>query len=143
MLNNSLKHFQIIAALFALICVFAVTPLVAQGWHSELVQSDETGKLIYSSDEEGNRIPDFSYAGYRNSEEDLPGIETVSTISPVTGDNTAHIQEAIDALGSRDPDVNGFRGALFLEAGVYEIAGTLYLNYSGVVLRGAGDGEDR
>jgi len=142
MLKNRLNNPYMITALFALVCVFPVTRISAQGWNSSLVQTDESGKLIYSSDEEGNRIPDFSYAGYRNSEVDLPGIEIVNTISAVAGDNTAHIQEAIDALGSREPDVNGFRGALLLEAGVYEIAGTLYLNYDGVVLRGAGDGED-
>jgi hypothetical protein len=116
--------------------------LSAQSWQSSLVQMDASGKLTYVIESDNNRIPDFSYAGYRNSEEDIPYIETVSTISAEDGDNTLHIQNAIDAVGSREPDANGFRGALYLEAGIYEISGTLYLNQSGVVLRGAGDGND-
>jgi hypothetical protein len=131
------------AACFSSILILSWTCLLwAQSWQSTLVQMDASGKLIYAFDLDGNRIPDFSYAGYRNSEEDIPIITTVHTISAVAGDNTAHIQNAIDAVGSRDPDANGFRGALYLQAGEYEISGTLYLNQSGIVLRGAGDGSD-
>jgi len=126
----------------SIMILFSTSVLWAQSWQSSLVQMDESGNLTYTSDADGNRIPDFSYAGYRNSEEDIPVIEAVSTISPVAGDNTAHIQNAIDAVSSLEADANGFRGALYLEAGEYEVSGTLYLNQSGVVLRGAGDGDD-
>jgi len=114
----------------------------AQSWQSSMVQIDEFGKLSYTLDSERNRIPDFSYAGYRNSEEDIPVIETVKTISAIDGDNTEHIQNAIDEMGEIELAANEFRGALFLEAGIYQISGTIYLNQNGVVLRGTGNGND-
>jgi len=114
----------------------------AQIWQSYMVKMDDFGKLTYTVDAGGNRIPDFSYAGYRNGEVNIPDIDIVQIISPVAGDNTAHIQNALDAIGSREPDENGFRGALYLNAGEYEIAGTLYIRHSGIVLRGNGDNSD-
>ena len=33
---------------------------------------DATGRLTYSTDSEGNRVPDFSYAGYRYGQAALP-----------------------------------------------------------------------
>ena len=63
-------------------------------------------------------------------------------ISAIEGDNTAHIQNAIDQMNSFPPDASGIRGALLLNAGLYEIRGTVRLNVEGVLLRGAGDGED-
>src|SRR5262249_55775220 len=52
------------------------------------------------------------------------------------------IQQALDAVGARAPDANGFRGALLLEPGRYEINGTLRVRQAGVILRGSGDGAD-
>ena len=123
----------------ALLTIFYGNPVWSQFWQSNRVQIGEDGKLIYTVDGEGNRIPDFSYAGYRNSEQDIPYIQTALTISPIAGDNTAHIQNAINTVGSREPDANGFRGALLLTAGAYDVYGTIYLNRSGVIVRGAGD----
>jgi hypothetical protein len=125
-----------------IIIIFWPGIISGQNWQSSKVQMDASGKLTYTTDDEGNRIPDFSYAGYRNSEEEIPFIKTVSTIEPVAGDNTNRIQNAINAIANEEPDVNGFRGALYLEAGEYEISGILYINQSGVVLRGAGDGAE-
>ncbi|MFH0991820.1 MAG: T9SS type A sorting domain-containing protein [bacterium] len=101
-----------------------------------------SGKLEYLSDAEGNRIPDFSYAGYKNSSTSIPSVPVVHTISPLLGDNTSHIQTAIDIVGARPLDAFGLRGALFLNAGIYRVSGTLRINASGVVVRGAGDGSD-
>lgn len=114
----------------------------AQAWASELVSLDAGGKLVYASDPEGNRIADFSYAGYHNSERRIPDVPTVETVRPISGDNTSHIQGAIDAVGRRPLGSDGLRGAVLLEAGEYEVAGTILLNHSGVVLRGVGDGVD-
>ncbi len=129
------KHFLILLIAFT-------TITFGQSWQSQLVYYDNDGKLVYASDSLGNRIPDFSYAGYKNSNQAIPDIPVVSTISPIAGDNTAHIQSAIDAMAGFPLDSSGFRGALFLEAGTYEIRFNLRLNLDGVVLRGAGDGED-
>ncbi|MGH1364078.1 MAG: T9SS type A sorting domain-containing protein [Calditrichia bacterium] len=119
------------------VCIFAQTP-----WQSQLVFYDAQGKLQYAKDATGNRIPDFSYAGYRNSNEPIPDVPVVMTISPIAGDNTQHIQNAIIAMNSVPLDSSGFRGAVLLTAGEYEVSGIIRLNVSGVVLRGEGDGED-
>lgn len=87
-------------------------------------------------------LPDFSHAGYHGAEASLPAVAEVERISPVAGDNTAHIQAAIDRVGARTPDANGHRGALVLDAGLYPIYGTITVPYSGVVVRGVGQGDD-
>ncbi len=115
--------------------------LLAQ-WQSNIVSVEADGRLRYERDAEGNMIPDFSHAGYQGGGVGLPQVPTVMTLSPIAGDNTAHIQAAIDQVGAMPLDSNGFRGALLLDTGRYEIHGTLVVPYSGVVLRGVGDGAD-
>ncbi|GAB4418081.1 MAG: hypothetical protein OHK0039_29140 [Bacteroidia bacterium] len=103
---------------------------------------DSSGYMHYQRDAEGNHIPDFSHAGYRGGGVPLPQVPAVMTIGPIAGDNTAHIQAAIDAVSALPPDSQGHRGALLLDTGRYEIRGTLRVSASGVVLRGVGDGAD-
>ncbi len=116
--------------------------MFAQTWQSELLKMDAGGSLTYYPDNNGFVIPDFSHAGYKGGGLDLPVVEVKKTISPISGDNTAHIQAAIDEVAAMSPDANGHKGAVLLAAGKYEIRGTVNLNSSGVVLRGMGDGED-
>jgi regulation of enolase protein 1 (concanavalin A-like superfamily) len=108
------------------------------GWQSSKVWYSN-GRLTYST-EANNRIPDYSYAGYRYGEKSLPNVPVVTTLSPTSGDQTARIQSALDAIGGRAPDANGHRGTLQLQPGRYEIYGTLRVRQSGVVLRGSGRG---
>ncbi|MDX9747176.1 MAG: hypothetical protein RBT57_01615 [Paludibacter sp.] len=117
----------------------AVQPDDGSPWQSELVSMDETGKLTYTPDDMGYSIPDFSAAGYRGGGVALPDMPVVKTISAIAGDNTAHIQAALDEVGNL-PLVNGIRGALLLKAGLYPVSGILYVNKAGVVLRGEGEG---
>ena len=99
------------------------------------------GQLVYTPDASGNRIPDFSYCGYMASEKPIPTIP-VKIIVPVTrGDATLRIQSALDHVGSLPPDANGFRGAVLLQKGNYEVFGQLRITASGVVLRGSGVNE--
>ncbi len=128
-----------IAAL--LLLSFTSGAAAQEAWESEIVREGADGTLTYTSDAEGNRVPDFSHAGYRGGET-LPKVPVVLTITPLEGDDTARIQAALDAAGARTPDARGFRGAVLLTAGEYQISGTLRVRASGVVLRGAGDGED-
>ena len=114
----------------------------AQTWQSTIVRIGITGKLEYAADKEGNRIPDFSYAGYKNGAVPIPTIAVVDSVSPIAGDNKSNIQNAINRVASRSLDANGFRGALLMKAGKYRVSGTLLLNASGVVLRGVGEGSD-
>jgi hypothetical protein len=83
-------------------------------------------RLHYSYDAHGNSIMDFSAAGYRAGGVKLPSPATAQRLTPAPGDNTARIQAALDTA----------TGAVVLAAGEYEIAGTLSITHSGVVLRG-------
>ncbi|GAA1905424.1 peptidoglycan-binding protein [Streptantibioticus ferralitis] len=97
------------------------------------------GHLVYGHDAQGNRIPDYSYAGYDGGGVALPQVPArVNVPAPGTGDETATIQAAIDKASALPLDVNGFRGAVQLAKGSYHIAGQLHITASGVVLRGAG-----
>jgi hypothetical protein len=116
--------------------------LRAQSWNSSIVVPGAGGRWEYVRDAEGNRIPDFSYAGYRNGNVSIPDIPVVKTIGSSAGDNTANIQTAINEVAIRPLDANGFRGAILLTAGAYRVSGTIQLNASGIVLRGAGDDAD-
>ena len=112
-------------------------------WTSDIVYpGDSGGRLVYVQDSEGNRVPDFSRAGYGGGGVPLPAVPTVATVSPGEGDDTAAIQSALDAVSGRQPDANGIRGAVDLAAGTYQVEGTLTIRESGVVLRGAGDDAD-
>ena len=77
----------------------------------------------------GNHLPDFSFAGYEEGGMAIPtNVPVAETINPVNGDNTANIQDAINAVSALTPDVNGFRGAVLSNPGTYIIGGTLRLN---------------
>ncbi|MBB5077001.1 right-handed parallel beta-helix repeat-containing protein [Nonomuraea endophytica] len=108
-------------------------------WQSDLVRYDRRGRLVYTADAEGNRVPDFSHAGYRGGERPIPHVRVVKVIRPVEGDNTAHVQAALDEVAALPRQR---RGALLLSPGLYPVAGTLYVRADGLVLRGAGDGAD-
>ena len=126
--------------IIVLLCV-SFTTVYAQ-WQSNIVKFNGNGKLTYTSDAEGNKIPDFSYAGYKNGMVVIPNVPVQKTISPLAGDNTANIQNAINTVAARTPDLNGIRGAVLLNAGTYSVSGIIRINASGVVLRGVGDGSD-
>lgn len=108
--------------------------------HSVVVHSGEDGRLVYTPDYLGNRIPDFSMVGYRNGM-DIPYVPVRLELQPQQGDDTQRIQAAIDAVSAMPLDEHGFRGAVLLKRGVYEIGGTLFIRASGVVLRGEGQGD--
>ena len=111
-------------------------------WTSAIVPVGPDDALIYVADGDGNRIADFSFAGYHRGEAAIPDAAMVLALAPSGGDDTPQIQQAIDAVGAMPPGPDGLRGAVVLAAGEYTIAGSVLLRHSGVVLRGAGDGED-
>ena len=99
------------------------------------------GRLAYVPDGQGNTIHDASHAGYRGGGVAIPTVPVRETVWPVAGDNTAHVQAAIDRVSARARDANGFRGAVLLRAGSYRLATPLRIQASGVVLRGEGMGD--
>lgn len=128
---------------FVILFIFfvAVLNLQAQKDHPD-IGKDENGHITYITDKLGNKIPDFSYSGYKLSSESIPVVPAKITVSPVDGDATKRIQQAVDYVSGLTPDDNGFRGAVVLEPGTFNIEGTIYLNKSGVVLRGSGNTND-
>jgi hypothetical protein len=112
----------------------------AQQSTSEWVYPDNKGVLQYKPLSLGDRIMDFSYAGYMGGGVSLPDVPVKITLSPVAGDNTDAIQKAIDEVSKMKP-VNGKRGTVLLKPGVYDCERTITINESGVVLRGSGQGE--
>ncbi|GAB3577612.1 DUF6298 domain-containing protein [Hymenobacter daeguensis] len=96
------------------------------------------GKLAYAPDSLGNRVPDFSYCGYRGGDAAIPTAAIKVTVPVRAGDATARIQSALDYVGGLPPGKDGLRGAVLLDKGTYEVAGRLLIRTSGVVLRGSG-----
>src|SRR5215471_16412083 len=104
--------------------------LAAWALHAQAISDWAFGgpdhRLHYRLDARGNSIMDFSSAGYGGGGVKLPSAGAAQRLTPAAGDNTARIQVALDHA----------TGAVVLAAGEYEIAGTLSIAHSGVVLRG-------
>jgi hypothetical protein len=112
----------------------------AKAARSQWVSFDDAGKLTYRKLNSGDRIVDFSYAGYMGGGVALPIVPVKKMIAPSGGDDSAAIQAAIDEV-SQLPLMNGVRGAVLLKAGHFLCSATLHIRESGVVLRGSGPGE--
>ena len=122
-----------------MISLATASTLLAQGT-STWVYFGPDNVLHYATDSQGNRIMDFSYAGYGGGGVTIPDVPVQVAVNPVFGDNTGNIQHAIDQVSAQAPNANGIRGAVFLQPGIYEVDGTLNITASGVVLRGSGSG---
>ncbi|WPJ96288.1 carbohydrate binding domain-containing protein [Coraliomargarita algicola] len=110
---------------------------------SSLTTRHTDGYLAYSADSYGNSLPDYSYAGYKLGTVPIPNVIPIkATVSPIAGDDTANIQNAIDTVEAMPLDSDGFRGVVLLEPGTYDITSKLSINQSGVVIRGSGAGKD-
>lgn len=105
---------------------------------STLVSLGTNGKLVYTPDSKGNTVPDFSGVGYMNSTVPIPTIPVVLTVNPVSGDNLANVQNAINTVAAMPLDANGFRGAILFKSGTYRISDEIKIKASGIVLRGEG-----
>src|SRR5215469_3136685 len=130
--------------LFVAILMTAICGMVrtAAAQISQWVLVGSDGKLAYKTLTTGDRILDFSFAGYKGGGVALPVVPAVQTVGPSGQDDTAAIQAAIDAISGRSPDANGIRGAVLLAAGTFNCSGALNITTSGVVLRGNGSGPD-
>ena len=102
----------------------------------------QDGKLAYVADEHGNRIPDFSYAGYMGGGVRIPDVPVKIVVPVAGGDARGRIQSAIDYVSGLPADEHGIRGAVLLQRGRYKVDGGLLIKTSGVVLRGSGMGEE-
>jgi hypothetical protein len=100
------------------------------------------GRLVYVPDFRGDRVPDFSHAGYAGGGVALPMPAATVLVEAPRGDATATLQAAIDKVSALAPGADGVRGVVQLAAGRFEISGQLKIRASGVVLRGSGSQED-
>jgi hypothetical protein len=107
---------------------------------SQWVQVDPSGQLVYKPlNPGGDRIMDFSHVGYQGGGVPLPRVPVARMVAPSGADDTAAIQGAIDEVAAR-PVEDGFRGAVLLAPGTFQLAGNIGLRQSGIVLRGSGSG---
>src|SRR6185503_14179488 len=86
----------------------------------------------------GDRLVDFSHAGYAGGNAPIPTVPARVLVKPIEGDATAMIQAAIEKVGEMPADADGLRGAVLLAPGKYSVRGQIRLDRSGVVLRGSG-----
>ncbi len=95
--------------------------------------------VSYIPDAKGNRVLDFSYCGYKSSEQDIPNLKNVIFVPHVTGEADASevIQRAINYVSALKADSRGFRGAVLLDKGIFHLYKSLWIQTSGVVLRGS------
>lgn len=112
----------------------------AFGAQSEWVHPGRDGRLEYRSFAAGDRIMDFSYAGYMGGGVRLPDVAAAKTVSPSGGDDTGAIQKAIDEVSQMPVWDCCFHGAVLLAPGTFNCSGTLTIKSTGVVLRGSGSG---
>jgi len=112
------------------------------GREAPVIALGEGGRLVYATDERGNRVPDFSRCGYMGQDKAIPNVPVRIVVSLSDGDNTQRIQKAIDYVAALPTGDDGVRGAVLLLKGRYEIWGGLDMSASGVVLRGQGMGEN-
>ncbi|MBN2698272.1 MAG: pectate lyase [Bacteroidales bacterium] len=96
------------------------------------------GYLNPVPDQYGNRIPDFSYCGYKSSNVPIPDLPVTLVVPRPEEDATILLQSAIDHVASLIPGPNGFRGVILLEPGIYRLKGRLTIRESGIIIRGSG-----
>ncbi|OAG06452.1 uncharacterized protein CC84DRAFT_1245765 [Paraphaeosphaeria sporulosa] len=84
----------------------------------------------------GDKIPNFSFAGYHESESALPSLSSSAkkTLSPGSGDQHATIQAALDEV------FQDGGGVVALKAGTFALSSGLLIQ-NGTILRGAGIGK--
>ena len=121
-----------------------IAAAAAEPGRSEWVFFGPDGKLVYKTTPAGDRIMDFSHAGYMGGGVALPDVPVKRTVQPRGGaaDDTAVIQAAIDEVAAMPLD-GKFRGAVLLGPGTFTCAETLRIPASGVVLRGSGSGGEK
>lgn len=133
-----------LAILVWLLTLVAVPASWAQAPASAWVRPSATGNLLYTFDERGQRVADFSNVGYRGGLAPLPDVTRLVEsnrwiqVSPIAGDDTTNIQAALAWVAAQPLNSNGFRGVVFLKAGEYQLSNSLTLSAAGIVLKGAG-----
>ncbi len=141
MRNGFRRGGLIFAALIALLVLFGSSSRRSEAKDSiQWIKISEVGDLDYGTDGKGNRVPDFSTVGYGSGVRPIPHVPVAERVLAPSGrDDTSIIQEAIDRVAALPLNSEGFRGAVELGVGEFQIRGTLRIAASGIVLRGQGE----
>ena len=123
-------------------CALLTSTGFAADFAKRYVHVGQEGKLVYEIGPRGDRMPDYSHAGFQGGGVEPPLVPAQVIVAPGAGDRTEEIQRAVDHVAALPADAAGFRGAVLLESGVYEVGGQIRLGASGVVLRGRGGDRD-
>jgi hypothetical protein len=129
--------------LFIALISGAFTSAIAQNKKVEPpkpIFKDKEGKLQYTPDSLGNRIPDFSHSGYMGGNQAIPNGMIKAVVNVMDGDATLKIQSALNYVSGLPLNENGIRGVVLLQKGTFHVSGTLKIAASGVILRGSGMG---
>ena len=119
---------------FSIVCAFIILFQYLSAQQFPLLIKEN--KITYLNDSLGNRILDFSFCGYRNSESGIPEVPNVIFVPHSEGNTSDLIQNAIDYVSTLKPDVRGFRGAILLDRGIFELDKSIFIRTSGIILRG-------
>jgi hypothetical protein len=112
----------------------------AFAWESALFEAETDGyvRKVRKAHDISWRLPDFSFAGYRGGEADIPDAKVAMRLAPIDGDNAPRINRAIRRLARQSPGPDGIRGKIQLAAGEFEIQSQIRIFHSGIVISGAG-----
>ncbi|MCY3019739.1 MAG: hypothetical protein NTW87_12010 [Planctomycetota bacterium] len=129
------------ALLLAPLAVYSADDPRSEVLDRQWVALGGAGTLEYKTTPKGDRIVDFSHAGYMGGGVAIPTLPAKKEVAPSDGDDTAAIQAAIGEVSAL-PLVQGFRGAVLLKPGTFHCAKPITIEQDGVVLRGSGSGKD-
>lgn len=128
-------------SLIIFVCFFNCVSRAAPPRQVPVISIGTNGNLVYTRDKLGNGVPDFSTCGYSGGDKPVPNAGVKVVVSPIQGDETGRIQNAIDYVAGLPTDTNGLRGAVLLLKGRHEVLGGLSITNAGVVIRGQGMNE--
>lgn len=141
-LETEMKH---ILPTFAVLLLSLLDPLSADDSPAALehqwVVLNDAGKLEYKTTPKGDRIVDFSYAGYMGGGVAIPRLPVKKEVAPSGGDDAEAIQAAVDEV-AKLASSNGVRGAVLLKPDAFRCSKAITLSQNGVVLRGSGSGDE-
>ena len=119
------------------------SPLLSAQVFDPLTVTSES--IDFNTYPNGDRVPDYSFAGYTAGSQPLPDVLTLSKMPVIKleakglrEDMTYEIQAAIDHISTLPLREDGFRGVVLLGEGEFNIRGSLKIAESGVILRGQG-----
>lgn len=141
-ITMKLKYWPVLSAVLLVLAFPEYTFSQLKTTQDSPIQISADGKLTYKAAANGDRVPDFSYCGYMLSEVPIPDVPVKVIVPAMKSDATEKIQTAIDYVSSLPLSKQGFRGAVLLEKGTFDLAGGIVIRTSGVVLRGSGSNSD-